>query len=346
MPSYKSERNTWFCSFYYKNWQGKRVKKKKEGFRTKKEAQEWERRFLERCADKPNITFESLVDEYRKDAQLRMKHQTYYTKNRIIINHILPFFKDMPVDQITNRVVNEWKNVILAKNFKPTYSRTIRAQLSAIFNYAKLNYNLTINPCESICWNNLPPMTSVNYWTLEEFRKFAILLRNPRHIMCFYLLFWTGMRVGELLALTKQDIDFSKNAISISKTRYRLNGEDIITPPKTVHSHRIVIMPQFLADMLKDYCRMSQYCGDLLFEMTRDTLLKTLHLHAQHAGVKDIHLHDFRHSHASLLINAGCPPTEVANRLGHANAAITLSVYSHFYEKNRNQLAEKLNNII
>lgn len=345
MPSYKSKRNTWYCAFYYKDWQGIRKKKKKEGFKTKRESQEWERKFLEKYAESPEISFAVLVEEYKKDAQLRLKEQTIYGKSRVITKHILPFFGDMPLNQITPRTVNEWKNHILAQKFKPTYIRVIRAQLSSIFNYAKINYNLSSNPCSMLKWRNSPTTIDVNYWTLDEFRQFAVHLRKPHHIMSFYLLFWTGMRIGELLALTKEDFDFSCNAIHINKTRTRLKGKDIITTPKTKHSNRIVIMPQFLADMVKDYIRMSKYTSDLLFDYTRNALQKVLHYYAPRAGIKDIRIHDLRHSHASLLINAGFPPTEVARRLGHANASITLSVYSHFYDKTAAKVAEKLNHI-
>lgn len=345
MPSYKSKRNTWYCAFYYKDWQGIRKKKKKEGFKTKRESQEWERKFLEKYAESPEISFAVLVEEYKKDAQLRLKEQTIYGKSRVITKHILPFFGKMPLNQITPRTVNEWKNHILAQKFKPNYIRVIRAQLSSIFNYAKINYNLSSNPCSMLKWRNSPTTIDVNYWTLDEFRQFAMYLRKPHHIMSFYLLFWTGMRVGELIALTKEDFDFSCNAIHVNKTRTRLKGKDIITTPKTKHSNRIVIMPQFLADMVKDYIRMSKYTSNLLFDYTRNALQKVLHYYAARAGVKDIRIHDLRHSHASLLINAGFPPTEVARRLGHANASITLSVYSHFYDKTAAKVAEKLNHI-
>lgn len=345
MPSYKNtERNTWYCAFYFTDWQGKRKKKKKEGFKTKREAQEWERKFLEQFANTPDISFEILVNQYQKQAALRLKPMTYYSKSGIIKNHILPYFADMPINKINRRIINEWKNKLLAQDLKPSYMRAINAQLSAIFNYAVDNYNLEDNPCSGL--GKLHKANSnINYWTLEEFRKFAMTFTQPHHIMIFYLLFWTGMRIGETLALTWDDINFENNSITINKTFSRLHQKDIITTPKTAKSERIVIMPQFIADMLKDFKRITKYCTERIFDISHYTIRDRLKDHAIMAGLPPIRIHDLRHSHASLLINANFSPIEVADRLGHANASITLKVYSHFYSQKRTTLAEKINNI-
>ena len=346
LPSYKNaDRGTWYCTFYYTDWQGKRKKKKKEGFKTKREAQEWERKFLEQYADSPSISFDTLLEQYIAAAKVRLKPTTFYVKQRIISIHIKPYFTGLKLDKITRRTVNEWRTKILGLGLQTGYIRTIQSHLYSIFDFAVENYNLPGNPAITTTKLHGNAKSQTDYWTLEDFRKFAVTLKFPEHIMGFYLLFWTGMRVGEMLALTWDDVDLSSNTLAISKTSTRLNGEDVITTPKTTSGRRIVVIPQFIADMLRDYKRMSAYSGEQLFHITRSAMLKKLHAGADKAGVKQIRLHDLRHSHASMLIDAGFTPVEVADRLGHSNPAMTLKVYSHFYQAKRTSLAERLNEL-
>jgi len=346
MPSYKNAvSGTWYCAFYYTDWQGKRKKKKKEGFKTKRESQYWERRFLEQYASTPTISFSSLVDAYLAAAQVRLKPTTYDVKRRIVENRIQPFFSHMLVSGISRRTVNAFRTQLLAEGLKMSYVRTIQAQLSSIFNFAIENYNLVSNPVQTASKLHSAQTINNDYWTLDEFRLFARSLKSPEHIMAFYMLFWTGMRVGEMLALRWEDINFIDNTIIVNKTSTRIKGSDVVTTPKTTAGSRIVVLPDFIANMLRDYKRMAKYNGDILFGITRAALLKKIHAGAKKMGVKQIRLHDLRHSHASLLIDAGFSPVEVADRLGHANPAVTLKVYSHFYQSKRTALAKRLNKI-
>jgi integrase len=260
-------------------------------------------------------------------------------------NRILPYFKDTPIDKINSRFINEWKNILIKDDIKSSYIRICYRHLSAVFRYAVEYYNLPHSPCTGL--GKLPPdKKEINYWTLDDFRLFATTLRKPTHIMIFYLLFWTGLRIGEALALTWSDVDLTQNTININKTLTRLDCEDIITPPKTDNSNRMVFLPQFIADMLRDYKRISEYASDRVFDITRDSVFEKLRNSSIRLGLKPIRIHDLRHSHASLLINAGFSPIEVADRLGHANASTTLKIYSHFYTHKRNELAEKINKLM
>ena len=345
MPAYKNrQRCSWYCSFYFTDWQGRRRKKKKEGFKTKRAAQEWERKFLELYAGSPDICFSTLVTAYEKYHQENPRPLTHYTKTSMIAHHILPYFARFPIAQIGRQQILAWKNTLSAKNFRPLYARQIYCLLKSIFAFAMEHYHLPANPCSSREHFG-SQRKAIRYWTSDEFRQFAMQLKKPCHIMAFYLLFWTGMRSGELLALTWADIDFTCNAISISKSFARLHRQDIVTAGKTSSSQRVVIMPAFLAAMLKDFQKRTTNPQGRIFPYTRNMLHFTLKKGLQAAGLKEIRLHDLRHSHASLLINAGFRPIDVADRLGHANPGITLAIYSHFYESKRTALAEKLNHI-
>ena len=346
MPSYKNQaRNTWYCAFYFTDWQGKRKKKKKEGFKTKREAQEWERKFLEQYAGTPDITFDVLLAAYKKNQKAKNEYRVYINECSTIKNHIEPYFLGIAIDKINKQTILSWKNTIQSKGYAASYLKRIYNIMKNIMNFAVDNYNLPANPLlskQSFGKVN----KKIDFWTIEEFRTFAFTLKQPHHIMIFYLLFWTGMRCGELLGLKWSDIDFENNSITIDKSYYRLHKTDHFTPGKTDSSSRIVIMPQFIADMLKDFKRMSLYTGNRLFEITKGSINSKLQHGIMISGVKKIRLHDLRHSHASLLINAGFPPIDVSDRLGHADASITLKIYSHFYDKKRNTIAEKLNTMV
>lgn len=347
MPAYKNEAGRWYCAFYYKDWTGKRRKKKKESFGTKREALEWERKYLEQYAGTPDISFDSLAQAYLKNAQVRLKPQTYYVKEKMLTNRILPFFTGMSINKIDMRTVNAWREGLLKQNYKTTYLRTIHALLSNVLNYAVKYYGLPSNPSESVGGFQKAAVSKMDFWTLEEFQRFAMAaLQLPHHIMAFYLLFWTGMRVGEMLALTWDDIDFETNSISITKTLYRLQKTSYVSTTKTISGDRTIVMPRFLAEMLQDYRRLSAYTSEeRIIPITRAALLKKLHEGAKKAGVKEIRIHDLRHSHASLLIKARCTPVEVADRLGHKDPSITLKIYSHMYAAQRTKIADMLDDM-
>lgn len=162
--------------------------------------------------------------------------------------------------------------------------------------------------------------------------------------MAFMLLYWTGMRLGEVLALTPADIDFEKRTISITKSYQRLGKQDVITPPKTRKSKRIITIPEFLIADLQDYLSSLYEVKDTdrLLPVTKYYLEHEMKRGIKVSGVKKIRVHDLRHSHASLLVEMGFSPLEIADRLGHEKIETTLNTYSHLYPNKRTVLAEKL----
>lgn len=175
--------------------------------------------------------------------------------------------------------------------------------------------------------------------------KFIDCVMDKRQsYVAFMTLYWTGMRIGELLALTPGDIDFEKRTISISKSYQRIDHRDVITPPKTPKSNRIISIPEFLAADLKDFIH-SIYGieeDNRLFPVTKYFLEHEMLRGIKASGVKRIRLHDLRHSHASLLIEMGFTPLAIADRLGHERIETTLNTYSHLYPNKREQMANKL----
>ena len=160
----------------------------------------------------------------------------------------------------------------------------------------------------------------------------------------FEMLYWCGIREGELLALTPSDFHFDTNVVSITKSYQRLKGKDIITEPKTAKGIRDVQMPDFLADEMKDY--LHQLYGirasDRIFEITKHYLRHEMERGSKAAGVKKIRIHDLRHSHVSLLIDMGFTAVAIANRVGHESIHITYH-YAHLFPSAQKDMANKLN---
>lgn len=352
MPVYKDEkRGTWYTSFYYSDWTGKRKKKKKEGFKTQREAKAYEKDFLNKAQSSCEMLFKNLVELYLEDCKVRLKPTTLSTKRNIITQRILPYFTDMPINTITATTIRYWQNELLSssENYSATYLKTVNSQLSAIFNFAVKYYKLHSNPvraCGSIGKQNADSML---FWTNDEFRAFIRQIENkPLSKVIFNLLFWTGIRSGELLALTYNDFDFEAKTVNINKSYSRLEGKDLILEPKTSKSKRVITLPLFLCELIKDYReQLYDYRPDeRLFPVTKYYLHHEMDRGTRKANIKRIRIHDLRHSHASLLIELGFSPLLISERLGHENIETTLQTYSHLYPNKHAEVAEKLQALI
>lgn len=336
MPAYKDEqRKTWYCSFYYTDFQGNKKLKKKRGFKLKREAEEWERKFLENYTQSSDITFETLFSHYMEDCKSRLKPTTYAQKKYLVESQILPYFKNFKVDEITPLIVRKWQNNLISAGYKPTYLRGLHRALSSVFNYGVNYFGLKENPCRKAGNIGKQHADKIDFWTVEEFAQFTNALladgKYPIYVMSM-LLFWTGMRNGELLALYPADIDFENNTITISKTYKRLNGEDIIQTPKTVKSNRTIAIPPQLTNLVKEYMHKAQVKPEQrIFEYANYALGQQFTTVCKKHGLKKIRVHDLRHSHASYLINKGFSPLVIKERLGHDNINTTLQTYSHLY---------------
>lgn len=335
----------WLIQYRYTDWQGKRRKSTKRGFATKREAEEWLRNFLITQKADFDMKFEDFWKMYCADMETRLREHTMRTKKYIVELKILPYFGDKRVNDITAADIRQWQNELIKMGYSPTYLKTINNQLSAIFNYAVRYYDLKSNPCVKAGSMGKSKAEEMDFWTGEEFRKFIDSVMNKRlSYMAFMTLYWTGMRMGELLALNPKDIDLEKRTISITKSYQRLGKKDVITPPKTPKSKRVITIPEFLAADIKDYMD-SLYDfqeNDRLFPITKYYLEHEMQRGIKESGVKRIRVHDLRHSHASMLIELGFSPLEIANRLGHEKVETTLNTYAHLYPNKQTKLAERL----
>ena len=335
----------WLIQYRYTDWQGKRRKSTKRGFATKREAEEWLRNFLITQKADFDMKFEDFWKMYYADMETRLREHTMRTKKYIVELKILPYFGNKRVNDITAADIRQWQNELIKMGYSPTYLKKINNQLSAIFNYAIRYYDLKSNPCAKAGSMGKSKAEEMDFWTGEEFRKFIDIVMNKRlSYMAFMTLYWTGMRLGELLALNPKDVDLEKRTISITKSYQRLGKKDVITPPKTPKSKRVITVPEFLAADIKDYMD-SLYDlqeNDRLFPITKYYLEHEMQRGIKESGVKRIRVHDLRHSHASMLIELGFSPLEIANRLGHEKVETTLNTYAHLYPNKQTKLAERL----
>lgn len=218
-----------------------------------------------------------------------------------------------------------------------------------MFNYAVKYYDLRDNPCTKARSMGKSNAEEMQFWTKAEFEQFITAVQDkPASYTAFMTMYYTGMRVGELCALTPEDVNLENNTITINKTFQRINGRDVVWPPKTQKSNRVITIPQTLADCLKNYmdkCYEIQP-NDRLFPYTKSFLNHEMLRGCKKSGVKKIRVHDLRHSHASLLIEMGCQPLLIADRLGHEKIQTTLNTYSHLYPNKQAEVAQQLENLI
>ena len=335
----------WLIQYRYKDWTGKNCKSTKRGFKTKREAEEWVRSFLAKKNQSCNMKFSDFVDVYLDDQRHRLREHTMINKEYIIRDKLIPYFGSKKMNEINAANIRAWQNTLIEKGYAQTYLKTINNQLSAIFNYAVTYYELEANPCRKAGSMGKGKADEMNIWTQEEFQKFADSLMDKRiPWLAFQILFWTGIRIGELLALTFADVDLEKKTIRINKSYQRLRGKDIITEPKTPKSNRVVHIPDFLAADIKDY-EESLYDwapDDRVIPVAKTTLEKEMVRGVQLSGVKRIRIHDLRHSHVSLLLELGFSAKEIAERLGHENIETTLNTYAHLYPDKQEKMADRL----
>lgn len=348
MPVYKNkEKGTYYCAFYYTDWTGAKKKKKKEGFKKESEAKKYEREFLEKQQDSCDMNFKTLVDLYLEDATTRVRETTLENKKVLINLKIVPYFEKMKINDINANHIRKWQNQLISKGYSQTYLKTINNQLSAIFNFAIKYYNLNSSPALKAGAMGKKNAESMQFWTVEEFKKFIEFNDKPISALAFKVLFWTGIRSGELMALTFKDIDVINKTININKTYTRLNGKDIISEPKTPKSKRKIAISDSLCEDIKEY-KSKLYDikeKDRIFKFTKFFLKHEMQRVCKKSGVKEVRIHDLRHSHASLLIELGFTPLLISERLGHEKVQTTLDTYSHLYPNKGDIVANKLDDL-
>lgn len=322
------------------------------------------------------ITLEELYNKYMMSKQHEVRESSYDKIQQMLTKYVLPTLGQYKLNKLSTIVLQEWKdylsNLQLPNNkcLSVSYMQNIYTMFTALLNYGvKMNY---IDKNYLVILGNFKNVGEVkkemDYYTTEEFLQYITVSRtfaetyeketNNIHEWNYYIFFmiafYTGMRKGEILALKWSDI--YDNIIHVTRSiTQKLKGEDRETQPKNKSSIRNIKIPKPLIAALnehKERCiKLSGYnenwriCGGN--RCIRDsTLDKRNKKYAMAAGVKAIRIHDFRHSHASLLANNGINIQEIARRLGHTNVEITWNTYSHLYPQEEDRALKILNEIM
>ena len=205
MPAYKDNKTgTWFVKFYCRDWTGENKQIKKRGFATKREALDYERNYKIRQENNLDMTFGEFWKLYTEDVKPRVKLNTWLTKENIVEKKILPYFKNLKMNEITPADVRKWQNEMLAltdtegKPYSQTYRKTMQNTLSTIFNHACRFYNLKSNPARQAGNMGKEEYKEMLFWTTEEYKKFSeAVIDKPVSFYAFEMLYWTGMRMGD-----------------------------------------------------------------------------------------------------------------------------------------------------
>ena len=364
-PIKKANNGTYYfrANLGYDAVTGKQIQKYRSGFSTKKEARaEYSKLILAAeeglAMEKKQPSFKQFIEEiYLPWYKTQVKESTYKNRLNTIEKHF-KFFYRKKVNEIEPIHVQTWQ-LKLAKDYSPNYVRIIQGMLSLAFDRAIILGLAKKNPARMV-GNIKSKKVKVDFWTLEEFQKVISLLYKGDYyehylFICFWLLFTTGLRIGEAAALQWEDIDFESGIISVTKTLYyKSMNEYTFVDPKTSASIRTVVIDKDTIRELKDWMEVQKKvlkdCNFVLsysgIPTSKHTLPRALEKLAGLAGVHRIKIHALRHSHVALLISMGVNPLIVKDRLGHEKIQTTLGTYGHLYPNSNFEVSKMLGGII
>ncbi|MCK3966179.1 site-specific integrase, partial [Streptococcus suis] len=316
------------------------------------------------------VTTDMLFDILEEEDQQNNRKISYIsTQRNNYERHIKPYFLNTNLNKLSYEHIFEFREHLKTKSKKQNDSVTlshntvnkIMILLKKIFDTGVRKSLIDKNPVENL--RKLPiSKPTIKFWSVEEFNEFRKLITSDEisYNLFFTIAFFTGMRLGEILALNWYDINLITNTIHITKTAYFVHGTNHINSTKTRAGTRHITINHKLARMLGDW---KEKQSDLLKEFTTDTeslqviqstplpITKNMidkkfkQILARNNYLKKIRIHDLRHSHASLLINQGEDYLVVKERLGHASITTTIDTYSHLYPSKQKTLANKLDDI-
>lgn len=294
------------------------------------------------------MTVKALCDRYIATIKSRQRESTVYQKQRFFSKHVIPKIGSLPLSALTPAVMVEWQNYLLSM-LSPGAARCGHTRLSTLLNFAVKMGWMQANPLSKAGVIGKVAKRQ-KFWTFEEYQRFrdAVLndVQNRKgsffYATCFDVLFYSGMRISEFLGLGISDID--GNVIHIRKSHH--DGYKS-TALKNEASRRDVTMPPSVMGEVREYiARLPERPETRLFFVTEEMLRACMKRAAEAAGLPYITIHGLRHSHVSHLISLGMPLPVISRRVGHVSPNITLSVYSHMYAADADEVSTALESIV
>jgi integrase len=342
---------------------GKKRKKFSKAYHTKKEALLAEREYaanLNSVVDNKSMTFKELYTAYYEYQQEFVKATTLKTyRDRIVYMRMLDNVKLVDLNAY---YYDQWRKEIAKLDHISTgYKNQIQKFIKIVLNWGSKHYGYDFRAFYSKITNFVNPneiKKEMDYYTLDEFKQF-ISCEDDLKFKCFFeTLYFCGLRRGEARALQWNDIDFEDKELRINKNCVTIGNESSsnyqLTSPKTRTSNRIIPIPDSLLEDFKKLLEEDKRrygFKNTWFVFGTDVPLKNSKLRLRKnqicnkANLRQIRIHDFRHSCASLLINNGANITMVAKYLGHAKIDETLNTYSHMYKSKLNDIVGTINNL-
>lgn len=362
MASYEQNKSSKLWSVRFRETVGGEVKNKRlSGFKTKREAQQAFIRYAEQArqnqrlaeaAEKESeeLLFDDIYSKYMEYEKARVKESSFYDI-QAKFKLITPYFHGKCMTSITPADIMDWQNSLSGYSYQ--YKSRLRTHLNSLFKFAYRYYNVPNIAEKAEGFRNTEPKKEMQVWTKDEFQMFYDSCHGLRDKAFFKLLYVTGCRKGEALALTWNDIDFEKRTMRINKniTTKTFDGTYKVTTPKNLSSNRTVDLTSSLCELLNEYQQTVKPKSDNEFVFGGDRPMPTTSVdHAferaiARAGVKKIRIHDLRHSCASLLISEGVSIVAVSKRLGHSNIEQTLNTYSHMMPSDSERIIKILEDI-
>lgn len=362
MPSYNQrESGLWNVRFRVIE-DGRVVNKRLSGYKTRKAAQKAYVDFMANYAPQTisnnieveEMKFIDLYNYYLVYAKNRVKESTFYDIKNVYYKHIDCYFGNKYITEITKRDILNWQAKLDNQGYSYKYKSKIRGYVSVMLEYAVKYFDLPTNVVKQVDnFKNNTVKQEMQVWSFEEFKKFINLVDEQIYKALFLTLYFTGCRKGEALALTWNDIDFDSSTLNINKslTRKSVDTAYAITTPKNNSSIRKILIPDILIQAFKNIQKYGIGSDQLIFSdnngypLAENTITRKFKHYTTLADIKQIRIHDLRHSHASLLISQGESIVMVAKRLGHSNIEQTLNTYSHLMPNEELKLISKLNSL-
>lgn len=330
MPVYKdTQRGTWFVSIYING-----AKVTRRGFATRKDAQREEARLR---MDKPTVRIKvvTLIDDYILYKKGRVKESTHHTYTDYVTNFIVPYFGEKYVSNIGYKEAEKFMDYLRDKGYSAHYCNNVFGFVRSAWKYGMRYHGIESNPFTLVERPKTGKKEEMKTWSPEEFLRFYKALTSKKARNMFLLMYWTGMRKGEMRGLQWKDVSWSDRTVSITKQYSRYGG---LTPPKTDSAARKIDIPPLVYNELNAWYSVCQgiegFADDWFVFGDKEPIgLNTIDWH-WHKGIRDsgvpaIRIHDLRHSHASWLFANKFDTAYISHRLGHSSIAITMQVYTH-----------------
>lgn len=307
---------------------------------------------------KSNILFIDAYENYLKYISLKLKPQSIKSINSRFQNYIIPYFKNFYIDDITPQFYLEWQQKINDLGFKYSYKKSLHYAMCSFYNYLNIFYEYKKNiPKKVGNFINNTTSREIKFLNIKDYERFidSFKTRDIIYKYFFEFLFFTGVRLGEANAL--QFCDVIDNIVSINKTisKEKINGQRIITSPKSIQSNRKIKIDNVIINEILElknmYKKMYRNYNDNFYifggiePLSPTTITRKKNYYCNIANISNIRVHDFRHSHATLLLANNVPLEEISHRLGHSDINITLNTYTHFFPEYEKRVIETLNSI-